>query len=335
MEWNVFGHEWASQLLAQHIAHGEARHAYLFCGPRSVGRRTLALRFAQAVNCLKPPSPGEPCGTCRNCTQTERMQHPDLTILQAETEGATLKIEQVRELMRTLSLMPFQAKRRIALLLRFEEASLGTQNALLKTLEEAPQRVILLLTADSPESLLPTIVSRCEVLRLRPMPLEGLSLALQQRWQVAPSEARRLAHLSGGRVGLALRMLADSSLVEQHQTQLETLWRLMAAPKRERINYADRYGKPGESEKNRERLRQALQAWLSLWRDVLLARAGAQTPITNLDWQAQIERLAGQVSLRQARARVSDLERALVRVEANVNPRLLAEVVLLDMPRLA
>ena len=70
MDWNVLGHEWAADLLAQHIARQEVRHAYLFAGPPGVGRRSLALRFAQALNCLNPPAPGEFCGQCRICRQT-------------------------------------------------------------------------------------------------------------------------------------------------------------------------------------------------------------------------------------------------------------------------
>ena len=83
MDWNVLGHEWAADLLGQHIARREVRHAYLFAGAPGVGRRTLALRFAQALNCLQPPAPGQPCFTCRTCTQTFSQQLPDLSVVQS------------------------------------------------------------------------------------------------------------------------------------------------------------------------------------------------------------------------------------------------------------
>lgn len=335
MEWNILGHEWAAELLARHIAREEARHAYLFCGPPGVGRRTLALRFAQALNCTNPPQPGQPCRACRDCTQTGLMQHPDLSILQVEEDSTMLKIEQVRELQRILSLMPYQGRRRVALLLRFEEANANAQNALLKTLEEAPQKVVLLLTADAPENLLPTIVSRCEVLRLRPLPLEQLSAALHKNWQVAPDDARRLAHLAGGRPGAALRMLANPDEVEQHQSLLEDLLRLAASSRRERFTYAVQFKGDRDLEKTREKLRRALLAWLSFWRDVLLCSSGSGAPLTNLDWTPQIQRIAVQLSLAQARARVVDLERGLSRLDANVNTQLLAEVILLDWPKIS
>ena len=102
------------------------------------------------------------------------MQYPDLAVIQAETEGGVLKIDQVREVNHSLSLKPYQSKYRVALFLRFQEANQNAQNALLKTLEEAPAHAILILTADNAEQLLPTIASRCEILRLRALPIEAV-----------------------------------------------------------------------------------------------------------------------------------------------------------------
>jgi DNA polymerase-3 subunit delta' len=328
-DWDILGHEWAAKMLAQHIAQGEARHAYLFTGPPGVGRRTLALRFVQALNCPQPPAPGQPCRQCRTCQQIERQQHPDLTVVQSEQEGATLKVDQVRELQRTLSLAPFQSRYRIALLLRFQEATANSQNALLKTLEEAPEKVILLLTADTAESLLPTIASRCEVLRLRPLRMENLVEALQTRWGQSPQQAARLAHLAGGRTGYALRMVADPTLIDRRQAWLDDLHSLLQAPLRQRFSYADRATHPREKT---AQLPELYRTWLSFWRDMLLVAAGAETPLTNLAQESEIRRLAEQVGLEEVRTRTAALERALAQLNANVNPRLLTEVLLLDWP---
>jgi len=334
MEWDVLGHEWAAQLLAQHIANHEARHAYLFSGAPGVGKRTLALRFAQALNCTQPPAPGQPCRTCRTCKAIEHGQHPDLSVVQSEQEGATLKVEQVRELQHVLSLSPYQARYRVALLRRFQEATASSQNALLKTLEEAPEKVILLLTTDAVENLLPTIASRCEVLRLRPLPVEQLSQALATRWGQPPQQARRLAHLAGGRVGMALRWIDDPALLERRTGWLDDLQTLLAAPLRQRFAFADRATKKGEKS---ALLPEMLQTWLTFWRDVLLVCAGAaegpETPLTNLDREEQVRRLASRMDLAQATGLTAGLEEALARLDANVNARLLVEVLLLDWPK--
>ena len=163
----MIGHEWAVDMLKKHVVNGTTRHAYLFCGPPGLGRRTLALRFAQALNCTTPSDAGIPCGTCRDCRGIQSMQHADLSVVQAETEGGTLKVDQIRDMRKTMILKPYMSKYRVAIFLRFQEANDNAANALLKTLEEAPSYAVLILTADNPEQLLPTIVSRCEVLRLR------------------------------------------------------------------------------------------------------------------------------------------------------------------------
>ena len=327
MNWDVLGHEWAETLLKQHIARDQVRHAYLLTGPPGVGRRTLGLRFAQALNCLQPPAPGECCGVCRMCTQIERMQQADLSIVTAETVGGTLKVDQIRELQHTLSLTPYEAKYRVALLLRFQEANANAQNALLKTLEEAPDKVILLLTADTAENLLPTIVSRCEVLRLRPLSIEHLSEALQNRWHIPPEEARMLAHLSGGRTGKALFFHDNPEALATRREWVEDFVRLLESSRRERFAYADPFRK-----KEREEIREIYQVWLSLWRDAMLVASGAKVPIVNLEWEKNITFLAGAVGTRTARICTTNLEQGLSRLDQNLNRQLLTEVLLMDWP---
>jgi DNA polymerase-3 subunit delta' len=324
--WNLLGHDWAVDMLRRHIARGEARHAYLFAGPPGLGRRTLALRFARALNCTNPPAPGESCGECRDCKQIESMQHPDLAVVQADSEGGILKVEQVREVRRTITLKPYQSKYRVALFLRFQEANDNAANALLKTLEEAPDYAILLLTADNPEQLQPTIVSRCEVLRLRPLKVEEVQRELESKG-LENGRAQLIAHLSGGRPGYANRLLADPSLLEFRAERLDDLQKLLSSTRVQKFAYAEKLAK------DRGVMRQVLLVWLAYWRDVLLRAAQADAPLVNLDRAEEIESLAKKLSLAEARKLVSDMEQAVERLEKYVNPRLLAEVTLLDWPK--
>ena len=324
--WDLIGHEWAVDMLKKHVVNGTTRHAYLFCGPPGLGRRTLALRFAQALNCTTPSDAGIPCGQCRDCKGIESMQHADMSIIQAESEGGTLKVDQIRDMRKTMILKPYMSKYRVAVFLRFQEANDNAANALLKTLEEAPSYAVLILTADNPEQLLPTIVSRCEVLRLRTSSIEDVQKDLERNG-VESNKAKLIAHISGGRSGYARRLIEDEDLLDTREERLNELLTLLSASRVEKFKYADKLSK------DKDGMRQAITFWISYWRDIMLRSAQAGTSLVNVDRNVEIEDLAGQVDLSTARKVVSGLEDALEKIDRNVNPRLLAEVMLLDLPK--
>ena len=329
MSWNLLGHTWAENLLQKHIANQETRHAYLFTGAPGIGRHSLALAFASALNCTQPPEPAGYCGTCRACRLNAAMQHPDLSILSPQNDSRMIKVDQVRELQHTLSLTPYEARFRIALLPNFQLANANAQNALLKTLEEAPDKVILLLTADSTESLLPTIASRCEIIRLRPVAVEQLEEELVTRWKLAPENARLYAHIANGRPGLALQMAADPQLLEKRKAWLDELLRLLPLDRRGRFAAAEALCR------NREQLRLALEMWLSLCRDMLMLTHGMEDKVTNVDYLEDLRRVMDSLAPAEALRVVNRLIKALDELEANANLRLLLENVFLDLPQVS
>ena len=324
--WHLTGHHWAVDMLQKHIVRGTTRHAYLFTGPPGVGRRTLALHFAQALNCPTPVEAGVPCGMCRECRQIESMKHADLTVVESDSEGGILKVDQIREARKLLTLKPFQSKYRVALFLRFHEANDNAANALLKTLEEAPSYAVLILTADNPEQLLPTIVSRCEVLRLRPLSVEEIQSALETRG-LEIGRAKLIAHISGGRMGYALRLIENDALLEVREEKLNDLLTLLPASRVEKFSYADKLSK------DKDAMRQTIMFWLSYWRDVMLRTAQAEAPLANVDRNVEIEDIASRMDLSASRRVVSGLEEALEKMDKNVNSKMLAEVMLLDLPK--
>ena len=314
MSWDLMGHDWAEKMLQQHIATGALRHAYLFSGPRGVGRRSMALRFAQAINCPEPESPGQPCLRCRTCEQIGRMQHLDLDVVQNDQEGDILKVDAIRALQHNLALAPYGSGTRIALLLRFEEANANAQNALLKTLEEPNPRVVLLLTADDTDNLQPTIPSRCEVLRLRPMAVNDLAEELTRRTGKPGDEVNRIAHFAGGRPGYALRLMNEPDLLERRAAWMDTLRTLQGSSRRERLMfYEKKYQKWDRSEVKKE-LFEALGFWLTFWRDVLLTASNSGTPLTNIDLLDDISALADMTGEAGAARLTGALEHAFVRL---------------------
>jgi len=173
---SVVGHEWAIDLLKrQHLA-GRLPQSLLLTGPLNAGKGTLAQYWAQFLNCVGQT---KPCGRCLSCRKVISGNHPDVRIL--DDDHQALKIDQIRALQHELSLSPVEGQYRVAVLCNFERATTGAANALLKTLEEPASQVVLILTAPDPGSLLPTIVSRCQMLTLRLLPSEQIIAALQNR----------------------------------------------------------------------------------------------------------------------------------------------------------
>ena len=333
MSWDVWGHEWAEALLKKHIAGGLTRHAYLFTGAPGIGRRTLALAFVKALYCQNPPEPGEFCGSCRNCKQLDRLQHTDLFIGQSAGPGETLKIDTVREIQHNLNMQPYAAPWRTALFLRFEEANLNAQNALLKTLEEPTPLSKLLLTASNENALLPTISSRCEVIRLRPMSLPELAKKLEAARMMLPTDAKRIAHLSAGRAGYALNLADNPDEVERIVGIASDGIELLGEDTVQRFAYAAAF----KDVKKRPVLRETLQIWQSLFRDLLLLSAPddeAEIPISFVDLQDELQTLAGKGSPEIFRKTLSEINRMILYLNANANLQLLAENLLLNFPEL-
>lgn len=333
MPWTVFGHEWAVEMLQRDLAQDRTRHAYLFTGPAGIGKRTLVSDFARALLCQ---AADPPCGQCRHCQLAARGRHPDLLTVEPVISGKTILrakilMDPLRQLVSDLQLKPVEARRRVACLWRFEAASDLQQNVLLKTLEEPPGQAVILVTAERADDLLPTIVSRCALVPLRPLPLETVRNALIMNWQVSAEQADLLAHLAQGRLGWAVRMAEDEPALAARRQALDDLAALLAGSRVARFAYAERLAK----EASTDRIQETLDLWQSLWRDVLLAGAGTPGPLANPDREAEVRRLAETVAPAAAREVMLGLRRTAGLLEQNANARLALEVCLLDWPRLA
>jgi DNA polymerase-3 subunit delta' len=259
------------------------------------------------------------------------MVHPDMSLLAPEEGHKDIRIDQVRALQHTLALSPYTAKYRIALLPNFQRATEEASNALLKTLEEPPDKVILLLTADTLESLLPTIVSRGEVIRLRPASITNAETYLQSARSLDADQAHLLAHLSGGRIGAAIHLVEEPNSLSQRRETLETLLELLSATRVERFRLAESLSRPYD--KAREKAGTAIPVWLSFWRDVFVESSGADLPRVNVDFSEKIAQIAAALDLTAARALVLAHEEALAQLDAYGNVRLVLEDLMLRWPK--
>ncbi len=323
--WGIVGHEWAVRFLRRAVGSGSVFHAYLFTGPPGVGKATLARALASALLCQGEGEP--PCSACRACRLVASGSHPDLHIIESERPGARLKIDQVRDLQRQLALTPVEGRWRVAILRRFEEATTSAVNALLKTLEEPPPYVVLVVLSTDADRLLPTIVSRCQQVPLRPLPVAAVRQALVERWHAGPEQAELMAHLSGGRLGWAVRTLKDKKTLQRRAQRLDDLDRLLAASAIERFRYAEKLGRDPVA------TQETLDLWIGWWRDVLLLAAEADAPLTNVDRQSTLRDHARRFGVEQSAAVLEALRSAADRLKRNANARLTLEVLMLDLPR--
>jgi DNA polymerase-3 subunit delta' len=287
----VLGHDRIQRILAKALAEGRFPPALLLSGPEGVGKRTLALAAAAALLCER--GGGAACGACSTCTRIARSQqtlpalrkaaderpdeperrnfllHPDLVLVEPRRTATRLdiRIEQVRDVVRQLEGRPFEARARAFVLNDAHAMTEQAQNALLKGLEEPPATSHVVLVTAAPQALLPTIRSRCQVLRPGPLPARVVEAYLRDRAGLPADEARLRASLAGGSLGAALAFESEAyrALREELLTLLEGRGEDGALG---RMAGAERLGET-------EDLALATTALRSLLRDLAALRAGA------------------------------------------------------------
>lgn len=323
MPWRIIGHDWAVALLRQSLVTGRLAHAYLFTGLPRVGKTTLALALAQALNCRQPDAP---CGQCLSCQKIAKGIHPDVRLILGEGAGASIKIEQIRALQREAALAPYEGRQRVVILRNMDRASVEASNSLLKTLEEPPGHLVLVLTAVHAKVLPTTVVSRCQRLDLRPAAQHAIEAALCERG-IAQPRAQLLASLSQGQVGWALIAGRDEAMLERRQKDLDCLLELLTTDRVGRLEFA------AKASQDLQAVQRWIELWSSWWRDLLLLCGRSQVGLVNVDRLHELNLLAEQLSLSRALAGLHALHEMAAQLEAHVNTRLALESLLLQLPR--
>lgn len=325
--WPVFGHHWAVDLLDRGLRAGRLPHALLLAGPPQIGKRTLALALAAALICQGDE---KPCGRCRACRLVAQGVHPDVRLVAADEsergrEGV-LKIDQIREVQREAALAPMEARHKVFVLRELERANLPAANALLKTLEEPPAQVVLLLTSARPHALLPTIISRCQVLGLRGLPRQEVGDALVSQWSASREQADLLARLAEGRLGWAVQRLTDAKAWDERTRRLAEARALPRQSRLQRLAYAD------ELSRTPAAVLPTLTLWVSWWRDVLLVQQGCAGAVRNADLAAELAGDAAWYDAVQVQSYLTRLQAAPAQINQNANARLLLETLVLHTP---
>ena len=309
----LFGQEKAHRLLRRSLAAGRIPHAYLFKGPQGVGKKLFALGVAAAVNCRDTRSIGA-CGVCPSCKKFRSGNHPDYVVVSPDKGG--IKIDQIRRLARELGYPPYESPMRVVVIEDVQTMRREAANSLLKTLEEPPENNLLILTAEASQEILPTLISRCQVIPFGQLSMED-TVAILAAHGIERDNGVLLARLAEGSPGRALLMQKSDMIV---------LWRKMVAFLSDPAVDGDRdvgvllrYAE--EMAALKEQL-PALFGLLKIWlRDLLMGE----------DRHNQGVPLAPQWTTPGLQARMQAVERAERELARNCNRNLLCEVLLFKL----
>jgi DNA polymerase-3 subunit delta' len=325
--WQVIGQDKILSLLDYSLKTDTIAHAYLLVGPRHVGKGTLAINLAQALNC---DGPELPCGQCRSCQRILEGKHADVTPIGLDSK-TEIGIDDIRGLQRLANLPPYEGKCKVFIIDDAEYLSTEAANSLLKILEEPPPRVVWLLLAAEEEHLLPTVVSRCQRLELKPVPSERIQEVLVNSHNVDANKAKLLTQLCHGRLGWAVSALTNGDILEQRSQRIAKLVSLLTANLEQRFAYAQELA--SQFSQNRKAGAEIVETWLDWWRDLMLIKGGCKEGIINVDYDIALEEQAGGLSLSEIKEFLANLGLLQEEISKNVNPRLAWEWLMLNLPR--
>jgi len=325
---NLKGQDSAVSHLKASLRNGRVSHAYIFSGPDGVGKRLAAVNFAKALNCSGSlsgppcdPSAGsgphpeltEGCDECASCKKIDSSKHPDVFILKPKEEGASIKMDDVRAIIKDVYLKPLEARKKVYIIEGAEYMKHEAANALLKTLEEPPADSVIILLTENTKSLFHTIVSRCQVVKFFPLKLKEVEEILTRDYSLSQTDAHTLSHLSGGRLGEALKFKEKDIF-----TKRSLLINKIVSGSRADFDFDDL---------PKEDVRLYLDMILSWYSDILNMKAGARDyMLVNIDKKDIISNEAARLGSDYIEDMINSVISAITHIDRNANQKLAMSV---------
>jgi len=320
---DILGHQRPITLLQRAIKNEKVVNSYLFLGNEGIGKKYVALQFAKALNCLgEEAGRGDVCDHCSSCRKIDHGLHPDVLLL--EPQGQNIRVDQIRQLQKDLAYRPYEGKRRVCILTAADRMAPNMSNILLKTLEEPPLHTVIVLLANNSRLILPTILSRCQMVRFNPLPVSLVSKWLTESRGLDEAEAHLLASLSEGSPGKALEIQE-----EIRQIQREELLKDWIGPK---SLSPERIGSwVGSLPTERESLLLILDVAKTLLRDLVMMKTLKREPnFIHSDLVPVMEPVAMNWSLPSLLKRMEILNQTVLAIKANANTGLALEAMMLS-----
>ncbi len=319
----IIGNEELKEYFAHVIKTGTASHCYLLSGEEGTGKRMLAASFAAALQCS---SSGErPCGVCRSCRQAESGNHPDIIYVTHEKPG-TLGVDDIRKgLVDDIVIRPYAGPYKIYIVDEAEKMSVQAQNALLKTMEEPPEYGILLLLTTNSGVFLPTILSRCMELRVKPVTIQQEAAYLKEHG-IEGEKAEMLMCFTRGNIGKAMRMASTDSFSSMIALIMNVLKNGSSMRVEQMLDAVSSLGT------YRLDIYDCLDFMRMWYRDVLILKATADVNLLVFkNAYSDIKKTASRCGYDGIQIVLEGIEKARRRLDANVNFELTIELLLLTM----
>lgn len=284
----IIGHEFQKNIVVRAAREKIASHSYLFSGPDGIGKKLIAIEFAKLLNCNGEITDGGEGCDCVSCRKIEKGIHPDVILVEF-TGVKNIKVDQIREeVEEKLFLRPFEGRFKVVIVDESERMNNSAQNAFLKTLEEPPRDSVIILVTSRPNSLLPTIRSRCQLLSFNPLPEELIVEILKERGELSSEEVLLSAKLSGGSPGKAFEL--DKEIIEWRKDLISTLDGMSRYSASDILTLAESISS-GSSSEDTEKLELAFR-FIYLWlRDLVMIKIGSDN-IINTDLSEAIGKTA-------------------------------------------
>lgn len=320
----IIGHEQIIQHLKNAIEMDKISHAYIFNGPDQSGKKMLAEAFAMALQCERGAS--EPCMECRSCNQAANHNQPDIIYVTHEKPN-TLSVADIRsQLVNDIEVKPYSSKYKIYIVDEAEKMNQQAQNALLKTIEEPPAYAVILLLTSNADAFLPTILSRCVTLNLKVVADDKIKKFLMERWRVPDYQADVCVAFAQGNVGKAVALASSDSFGELKAAAVQLLKRCHEI---ELYEFKEAIKQISEYKLQIDDYLDIMMIW---YRDILIYKA--TTDVNRLIFKDEvydIKKQASKSSYSGVEAILEAIEKAKLRLKANVNFDLVMELLLLTI----
>lgn len=320
----VIGHEQIIEHFQNAIRLNKISHAYILDGEEGAGKRLLAHLFSMTLQCERKKA--SPCGECRSCKQAKGHNQPDIIWVTHE-KPASIGVEDVRgQVVGDMQIKPYSSPYKIYIIDEAEKLTVQAQNALLKTIEEPPAYGIVIFLTTNKDSFLPTILSRCVVLDLRPAANEAIMRYLMEQVRVPDYKAKICVAFAQGNVGKAVKLASSENFDEMKQHAIKLLKNTQTMQISELLDYLK------DIADYKDNIYDYLDLMLVWFRDVLLFKVTKDANVLVLrEEMSVISERAGKSSYEGLEEIITALDKAKARLRANVNFELVMELLLLTI----